>query len=75
MKKFRKGARLLPAVMLALCLSALTGCSLFKPAPPPVVLQESVPAHLSRGTPTPFDGWLLSESSLAKLLERAENCK
>lgn len=74
MKISSKAGRTFQTVTLLLSLSALTACSLFKPAAP-VVLQESATIRLEKGTPAPWRGWLLSDSSVAKLLEKAESCK
>ena len=75
LRRSRKADRILQAATLLLLLSASTGCSWFKPAPPPVVLQESTTIRLEKATPAPWRGWLLSDSALAKLLEKAESCQ
>ena len=63
-----------PLVILILLLSALTGCSMLKPQPV-VVMPEARAVRLQQAQPAPMNGWLLSESALAKLLEAAERCK
>lgn len=55
--------------MLSLLASA--ACSMLKP-PQVVVMPEARAVFLKAGTPTSFDGWLISASALAKLLEAAE---
>lgn len=72
MKMFSRAGRTSRQVTLLLLLSALTGCSLFKSTPPQVVMPESQAIRLEKGTPAPWRGWLLSDSSVAKLLEAAE---
>jgi len=74
MKRPNKEGRIFRAAMLMLSLFVLTSCSMLKPAPP-VVMPESRAIYLEAGKPTPLTGWLLSESALAKLLEKAESCK
>jgi len=65
---------LLMAVLL-LSLNVLIGCSMLKPAGPQVVMPEARALQIHKGEPASMDGWLLSASALAKLLERAEACK
>ena len=78
MKKSRKVGRLSLALMQLLLLSVLMACSLFKSAPPPVILQSSAPMRILPGdlpkSPA-AKGWLLSDEATAKLLEKAESCK
>jgi len=72
MKRSSRAGRISRQATLLLLLSALTGCSLFKPTPPPAVMPEAQAIRLEKGTPAPWRGWLLSDSSVAKLLEAAE---
>ncbi len=70
-----KGGRTLLKVMLLLSSLALTACSGMKSSTTPVVLQESRTAKIKQGQPAPFDGWMLTDGAMAKLLELAETAK
>ena len=59
--------------MLLLSLIALTGCCGLKNSG--TAMPEARATELKQGQPAPHNGWLLSESGLAKLLEAAERCK
>ena len=68
----------LRSATLLLSLSALTGCSLFKPIPPPVVLQgNTIQAIYSSSSPgkKELKYYRIGPEALAKLLEKAEACK
>ena len=75
MQQINRAGRILQAATMLLCLSGLTACSLFRPPPAPVILQESATIRLEKATPAPWRGWLLSDAAVAKLLEKAESCK
>jgi len=76
MRKFNKGAQISRMVTLLLLISVLTGCSLFKTAPPPVTLQSNQAVKLRQNESAPFSGWLLGDEAMARILEKAERtCK
>lgn len=65
-----KAGKIFLIVMLMLLLSGLTGCS----RKPVIVLDEAKTIHLNQGQPAPWDGWLLTDSAMATLLETVEEC-
>lgn len=70
MKRFSRGGRILPMVILMLFLLASIGCSHRVQ-----VLPESRAVKLGQGDPAPFPGWLLTNGALVKLLEISEKCQ
>jgi hypothetical protein len=69
-KTYRSCGRRLLAVTLMLSVLGLAGC-LHRT----VVMPEARAVAVKAGQPMPFDGWAVSESAMAKLLEAAEKNK
>ncbi len=74
MNRNKQEGPLLYLVTLLLLLNVLTGCWPIKPDPP-YVMPESKAEPIKKGNPASFDGWLISASGLARILEQAERCK
>lgn len=69
---YKLAGRILKAAMLTLFLSVWMGCSLT----PIIVMPESKVQKISAGESANFDGYLLTNSALIQLLEKAEKvCK
>lgn len=66
----RAGATWLMA-MLMLSLLALTNCSVKHVT---TVLPEAKTAKVKAGEPAPFDGWILTDGTMAEILEAGERC-
>lgn len=72
MKRYKRAVIVLLAATLTLLPLALTSCS--HPAAV-IVMPEAKAIPMEPGDKAPEKGWLLSESALLKLLEKAESCK
>lgn len=68
--KSNRVARILQAVMLLLCLTALTACS-----PDRVILQGNQAVLLQQNESAPWQGWLIQPEAIARILEKAEACQ
>ena len=57
--------------MLMLLLLVSTACS----GPKTTVLPEAKTAKIKQGEAAPFEGWILTDGAMAKILEAAERCQ
>jgi hypothetical protein len=71
MRKFSRVDKIWLMVMLTLFSFALISCY----EKIIIVMPEARAVKLQQGEPAPFPGWLLTDSAMASLLERAEQCK
>lgn len=71
MKRYLRAGSIFLTVMWLLSSSALIGCAERKT----ILMPESRVAKVKQGDPAPFDGWILTDSALAKTLEAAERCQ
>lgn len=71
MKRSIRAGSILLTAMLMLSSGALIGCAAQKT----IVMPESKTVKIKQGDPAPFNGWLLTDSALAKVLEAAEQCR
>lgn len=72
MKTYKKAGRILSMAILLLSVNALTGCWPVKPDT--ILLPPSQVQKMLKGDSANFDGYLLTNAALVKLLERAEGC-
>ena len=74
MQKSRRGAAILSLVISVILSLVATSCCLFQ-TQPGIVLDESKVQKMLKGDSANFDGYLLTTSAVAKLLETAEASK
>lgn len=74
MRIFKRAGWLLLMAIGLLWSAGLTGCWLH-PNPPPIVINESKVQKISKGESANFNGWILTDGALTKLLESAEKCQ
>lgn len=68
---YNKAGRILLTAMLMLSLLVSTGCSKKIQV---TVLPEARTEKIKQGQASPFDGWILTDGAMVKLLELAERC-
>ena len=66
----KKAVNKLPLVMLLLSAIVLTGCSHDR-----IILQGNQVVKLQQNESAPWPGWLIQDETLARILERAEQCQ
>lgn len=70
MMPLKRAVHTLPLVMLLLSQIGLTACSHDR-----VILQGNQAVRLQQNESAPFQGWLIQDEALARILERAEQCQ
>lgn len=68
--RFNRDGLILQTATLLLFLLALTGCSQTQ-----VVLRGNQAIRLQPKESAPFQGWLIQDEALARILEKAEQCQ
>ena len=67
-----KLTKVVKTLLIGMLMLLGTGLMISCATKPLVILGESRTVHLGQNEPAPFDGWLLTDDALAKLLELAE---